>query len=71
VQRLSQLIEEILLKQSQPIVVFIDEIDSVLSFRDSLDDFFVLIRACYNKRAQHPVYRRLTFALLGVAPLAT
>ncbi|MBD1909747.1 MULTISPECIES: AAA-like domain-containing protein [unclassified Leptolyngbya] len=67
VQRLSQLIEEILLKQSQPIVVFIDEIDSILSFRDSLDDFFVLIRACYNKRAHHPAYRHLTFALLGVA----
>ncbi|MBD1851715.1 AAA-like domain-containing protein [Leptolyngbya sp. FACHB-711] len=67
VQRLSQLIEEILLKQSQSIVVFIDEIDSVLSFRDSLDDFFVLIRACYNKRAHHAAYRRLTFALLGVA----
>ncbi|MBD2059203.1 AAA-like domain-containing protein [Oculatella sp. FACHB-28] len=67
VQRFSQLLEEILLKQSQPIVIFIDEIDSVLSFRDSLDDFFVLIRACYNKRAHHPAYRRLTFALLGVA----
>ncbi|MBD2124620.1 AAA-like domain-containing protein [Trichocoleus sp. FACHB-262] len=67
VQRLSQLIEEVLRKQSQPIVVFIDEIDSVLSFRDSLDDFFVLIRACYNKRAHNPAYKRLAFALLGVA----
>jgi WD40 repeat protein/organic radical activating enzyme len=67
VQRLSQLIEEILLNQSQPIVVFIDEIDSILSFCDSLADFFVLIRACYNKRAHHPAYYRLTFALFGVA----
>jgi WD40 repeat protein len=67
VQRLSQLIEEILSTQSQPIVIFIDEIDSVLSFRESLNDFFVLIRACYNKRAHNSAYQRLTFALLGVA----
>ncbi|MBD3883686.1 AAA-like domain-containing protein [Phormidium tenue FACHB-886] len=68
VQRLSHLIEEVVLNQvSQPIVIFIDEIDSVLSFHNPLDDFFVLIRACYNKRAHHPAYHRLTFALLGVA----
>ncbi len=68
VQRLGELIEEVLLAQvSQKIVIFIDEIDSVLSFKDSLDDFFALIRSCHNKRAQKPEYQRLTFALLGVA----
>lgn len=68
VQRLGELIEEILLvKISQKIVIFIDEIDSVLSFKESLDDFFALIRSCYNKRAYKPEYQRLTFALLGVA----
>jgi WD40 repeat protein len=68
VQRLSELIETVLLPSvPQNIVIFIDEIDSVLSFKESLDDFFVLIRACYNKRAQQPDYNRLTFALLGVA----
>ncbi len=68
VQRLSELIEGVLLCQvSQNIVIFVDEIDSVLSAKESLDDFFVLIRACYNKRAQNPEYNRLTFALLGVA----
>jgi CHASE2 domain-containing sensor protein len=66
-QRLGEFIEEVLLAEtSQPIVIFIDEIDSVLklSFKD---DFFALIRACYNQRADNPEYRRLTFALLGVA----
>ena len=29
--------------------------------------FFAVIKACYNKRADKPEYRRLTFALLGVA----
>ncbi|TAG96043.1 MAG: hypothetical protein EAZ09_03945 [Oscillatoriales cyanobacterium] len=68
VQRLGELIEELLLvKISQSIVIFIDEIDSVLSFKESLDDFFALIRSCYNKRAHKSEYQRLTFALLGVA----
>jgi hypothetical protein len=68
VQRLGELIEELLLvKISQNIVIFIDEIDSVLSFKESLDDFFALIRSCYNKRAHKSEYQRLTFALLGVA----
>jgi len=67
VQRLGEFIEEVLLAEiSQNIVIFIDEIDSVLklSFKD---DFFALIRACYNQRAENPEYRCFTFALLGVA----
>jgi WD40 repeat protein len=68
VQRLGELIEGVLLTQlTQDIAIFVDEIDSVLSLKEPLDDFFALIRACYNKRAQKPQYNRLTFALLGVA----
>ena len=68
VQRLSELIEQVLLSQGTPNkVIFIDEIDSILSLREPLDDFFALIRASYNKRAHNPEYNRLTFALLGVA----
>src|SRR6476620_3133449 len=68
VQRLAELIEELLLvKISQNLVIFIDEIDSVLSFQEPLDDFFALIRCCYNKRAHNSEYQRITFALLGVA----
>ena len=68
VQRLSELIESVLLtKIPQPIVIFIDEIDSVIGLKEPMDDFFALIRSCYNKRAQKPEYQRLTFALLGVA----
>jgi WD40 repeat protein len=67
-QRLREFIEEILLVEIQsPIVLFIDEIDRVLSQEFSLDDFFALIRYFYNRRVDHPVYKRLTFALLGVA----
>jgi serine/threonine protein kinase len=68
VQRLGEFIEEILLIHvKQNIVIFIDEIDSVLSLQFPFSDFFALIRACYNKRASEPSYQRLAFALLGVA----
>jgi hypothetical protein len=68
VQRFSEFIEEVLLGEiSQNIVIFVDEIDKVLSLNFSFDDFFSLIRFCYNKRADKPEYKRLTFALLGVA----
>jgi CHASE2 domain-containing sensor protein len=68
VQRLSLFIEEVLLGDvKQNIVIFVDEIDRVLSQNFSLDDFFALIRFFYGQREVRPEYRRLTFALLGVA----
>lgn len=68
VQRLATFIEEILLVEiPQKIVIFVDEIDRVLSQNFLLDDFFGLIRFCEEQRACQAAYRRLTFALLGVA----
>jgi WD40 repeat protein len=68
VSRLSEFIETILLVEIQHnVVIFIDEIDSLLSLDFPIDDFFAFIRAYYNKRAQKSTYKRLTFALLGVA----
>jgi hypothetical protein len=67
VQQLSRFIEDILLvKVCGKIVIFIDEIDSVKSLKFSTDDFFALIRFCYNQRAENLEYNRLTFALFGV-----
>jgi len=61
VQRLSEFVEEIILKSVQKkIVIFIDEIDSILSLNFKCDNFFGFVRACNE-------YDRLTFALLGVA----
>ncbi|HBE35548.1 MAG TPA: GAF domain-containing protein, partial [Cyanobacteria bacterium UBA11368] len=61
VSRLSEFIEQVLLESiSEKIVIFIDEIDSVLSLSFNTDDFFGFIRGCNE-------YGRLTFALLGVA----
>ncbi len=68
VQCLSLFIEKVLLaKIQQPIVIFVDEIDKVLSQDFSLDDFFALIRFFQNQRVDNPIFQRLTFALLGVA----
>ncbi|MGP1386715.1 MAG: AAA-like domain-containing protein [Thainema sp.] len=68
IQRLGEFIEFILLEEiDQPIVVFIDEIDGVLSFQFSIDDFFAYIRFCSNQRVDKPIYKKLTFCLLGVA----
>ncbi|MBD1889477.1 AAA-like domain-containing protein [Coleofasciculus sp. FACHB-SPT9] len=65
--RLSRFIEkELLDKVSQNVVIFVDEIDNVLNLNFK-DDFFAFICSCYNKRADNSKYKRLTFALLGVA----
>ncbi|MGD1914004.1 MAG: AAA-like domain-containing protein [Rivularia sp. (in: cyanobacteria)] len=68
VNRLDEFIESVLLTSiKSQIVVFIDEIDSILSLKFPTDDFFALIRSCYEKRNYNPEYKRLTFALVGVA----
>ena len=68
-QQLSNFIEDILLAKlpNQNIVIFVDEVDSVLNLDFSVDDFFGLIRFCYNQRAVNPDYNRLSFAIFGVA----
>lgn len=68
VQRLSQFIDEIVLENIlQNLIIFIDEIDSVINLNFDIDDFFILLRNFYNKRADIPKYKRLTFVFLGVA----
>lgn len=52
---------------SKQLVIFIDEIDSVLGLKFPVNDFFALIRSCYNQRSLNPAYQRLTFAIFGVA----
>jgi hypothetical protein len=50
-----------------PVVIFVDEIDSVRSLPFSTDEFFAGIRELYNRRSDEPQLNRLTFCLLGVA----
>lgn len=69
VQRLEEFIQQVLLVEiTQSIVIFVDEIDSVLNLSHfRVDDFFAVIWGCYTNRADKPEYKRLSFALLGVA----
>ncbi|MGD1717082.1 AAA-like domain-containing protein, partial [Dapis sp. BLCC M172] len=68
VQQFRDFLREVLLREvGENIVIFVDEIDSLISLDFPTDDFFALIRACHNKRAENPEYKRLSFALFGVA----
>ncbi|MGF1488284.1 MAG: AAA-like domain-containing protein [Prochloraceae cyanobacterium] len=75
-EKLGEFIEEILLKKiAQKIIIFIDEIDAVLTLNfncalakgeiRSADRFFAFLRTLYNKRADNSEYNRLTLVLIG------
>ncbi len=49
------------------LIIFIDEIDLILSLGFSMDDFFMAIRAMHSRRALNPDLRRVAFVLVGVA----
>ena len=68
VERFYEFIDQILLPHTaQPIIIFVEEVDNLLSLKFDTDGFFVLIRSLYERRAEKPEYQRLTFAFLGVA----
>ncbi|MFN5464320.1 MAG: AAA-like domain-containing protein, partial [Cyanobacteriota bacterium] len=61
-------IDQILLKKIQaPMVIFVEEVDRLLSLPFDTDGFFSCIRSLHERRAEHPAYQRLTFCFLGVA----
>lgn len=71
VVRLVEFFQEIILTEvKENIVIFVDEIDSLLSLdrqEFSTDDFFAAIRAFINSRADNPDFQRLNFVIIGVA----
>ncbi|MFN7416177.1 AAA-like domain-containing protein [Anabaena sp. AL09] len=67
VQVFGKFIDKVLKLVPTQIVIFIDEIDSILSLDFPVDDFFALIRAFFNQRVDNSEYNRITFVLLGVA----
>ena len=66
VQIFGKFIDNLLKLIPTQIVIFIDEIDSILSLNFPVDDFFALIRAFFNLRVDNPEYNRINFVLLGV-----
>ncbi|MFN9259316.1 AAA-like domain-containing protein [Microcystis sp.] len=68
VERFTYFIDRVLLAElSQDVVIFVEEIDNLLSLKFDTDGFFILIRSFFERRAEDLRYRRLTFAFLGVA----
>ena len=69
VQRLSRFISDVLLAnvEGEKVVIFIDEVDSILGLNFPVDDFFALVRSFFNQRASESKYQRLVFDLFGVA----
>ncbi|MDB9527523.1 CHASE2 domain-containing protein [Oscillatoria sp. CS-180] len=72
-QKLSQFIADVLLGRhpEDRFYIFFDEVDSILGLSFSIDDFFALIRYCYNRRAVDARYCRIAFAIFGVASPST
>jgi hypothetical protein len=68
-QKFTQFIESVIFPNvaAEKIFIFVDEIDTILGLDFSVDDFFALIRFCYNQRAVNSEYQRISFALFGVA----
>ena len=68
VQRFAEFIETVVLQEiDAPIVIFVEEIDRLLSLKFGMDDFFGLVRSLFEDRPTKPEYNRLTFSFLGVA----
>ncbi len=65
--RLTRFFQQVVLAEvAEPIVIFIDEIDTTLSL-DFTDDFYAAIRYLYVARSTDAALRRLSFVLIGVA----
>lgn len=68
VQRLLEVLRSVAAQdEERPLVVFVDEIDTLRSLPFAGDEFLAALRECFNRRAQEPELTRLTFCLLGVA----
>lgn len=64
------LCEKIIELTSSRVVIFLDEIDSILSIDKRVfnsDDFFACIRSIYNARVDNPAVNRINFVVIGVA----
>jgi AAA-like domain/WD domain, G-beta repeat len=68
VERFYEFVDQILLRYvTEDVVVFVEEVDNLLSLSFDTDGFFALIRSFHERRAENPAYQRLTFTFLGVA----
>ncbi|MCC7433539.1 MAG: AAA-like domain-containing protein [Methanoregulaceae archaeon] len=57
----------ILPNTTEPLVIFVDEVDFVRALTFPTDEFFAAIRESFNRRSSDDSFKRLTFCLVGVA----
>ncbi|MEM9216699.1 MAG: AAA-like domain-containing protein [Cyanobacteria bacterium P01_F01_bin.150] len=68
-EKLNVFIETVLFTEShQPLVLFIDEADSLFRPNSPMENFLYWIRDCYSRRSQKPLYKWLNIVLLGTPP---
>ena len=64
-QRINEFLWEVVLGATRsPVVIFLDQVESVADL-DFAADLFHAVRACHDARASEPDYERLSFALFG------
>ena len=67
-ERFNEFIDQVLLPNTNvPLVIFVEEVDNLLSLKFDTDGFFGLIRSFYERRAEIQDYQRLSFVFVGVA----
>jgi hypothetical protein len=65
--RMTRFFKEVVLTEvSEPVAIFVDEIDTTLSL-DFTDDFYAAVRFLYVARSTDAALKRLSFVLIGVA----
>jgi len=65
-KRFERFWRDLVLPNRSEVIVFIDEIDYMLNY-EFKNDFFAELRFLYNQRKTVPIYKQLTFVLLGTA----
>ena len=67
VRRFLHFLRDTAASHESPLVVFIDEIEGFLKLPMHVaDDFLSALRTLYNDRGREPIFRRLSFCLMGV-----
>jgi hypothetical protein len=73
-ERIIHFLRDIILNQLQgKLLIFIDEIDSILRIEDKrfhIDQFLSIIKECYDLRTTEKEFKRINFVISGVAILS-
>jgi len=69
-QKLTQFIDQVLVQEidQKKIIIFLDEIDSIIKVENlNIDDFFALIKAYHDRNNENPESKQIIFVIFGLA----